>query len=71
MLQRNSRLIDQPVARTRILIALGCFLVIVLGAYLRLAGTNWDEGSNLHPDERHMMFVFGDTQAGLDALKPG
>jgi hypothetical protein len=73
MLQRTSRLIDQPTTRKpeRILVALGCLLVIVVGAYLRLAGTNWDEGANLHPDERHMMFVVSDTQRGLDALKPG
>ncbi|MER8956528.1 hypothetical protein NKH98_28215 [Mesorhizobium sp. M0833] len=53
------------------LTAAACLLVVTLGAFLRLVGTNWDEGANLHPDERHMMFVVSDTMTGLAALKPG
>lgn len=68
----NFRLSDKlATARSRLLVALGCFLIIVLGGSLRLASTNWDEGANLHPDERHMMFVVSATQADLEALKPG
>jgi hypothetical protein len=55
----------------RVLTAFACMLIITLGAFLRLAGTNWDEGANLHPDERHMVFVLHDTIAGLKALKSG
>lgn len=55
----------------RVLTAFACMLIVTLGAFLRLAGTNWDEEANLHPDERHMVFVIKDALRGLDALKPG
>lgn len=48
-----------------------CLFIIAVGAILRLVGTDWDEGANLHPDERHMMFVAMDTMRAFDALKPG
>lgn len=54
----------------RVLAALACMLIVTLGAFLRLAGTDWDEGANLHPDERHMDFVVMDTISGLKALQP-
>lgn len=54
-----------------ILAALVCLIIIALGAIVRLMGTDWDEGANLHPDERHMMFVVSDTMAALDAPEPG
>jgi len=50
----------------RLLAALACLLIILTGAGIRLAGTNWDEGANLHPDERHMMFVLTDTMRAFD-----
>ncbi len=50
--------------------AAACLLIIAVGAIYRLLGTDWDEGANLHPDERHMMFVVMDTMRAFDALKP-
>ena len=46
--------------------------IILLGAVLRLTGTNWDEGTHLHPDERFLTMVQGamslpdDTTGYLD-----
>jgi hypothetical protein len=42
----------------------------MLGTAMRLSGSDWDRGSNLHPDERHMMFVLTDTLADWNALTP-
>src|SRR5688500_12488262 len=53
-------------ASTRLVAALACLLIILAGAGMRLAGSNWDEGANLHPDERHMMFVLTDTMRAFD-----
>ncbi len=55
----------------RRLAALACLVLVTLGALLRLAGTGWDSGANLHPDERHLMFVISDTLRSLDELEPG
>jgi len=33
------------------------FLILLLGAYLRFTGLNWDEGTHLHPDERFLTLV--------------
>jgi hypothetical protein len=46
-------------------VAAACLAIILVGAFLRLAGTDWDTGSNLHPDERHMMFVLTDSLTAL------
>ncbi|WP_146038052.1 hypothetical protein [Tabrizicola aquatica] len=35
--------------------------------WLRLAGTAWDGWANLHPDERHMVFVTQDMQRAVEA----
>lgn len=32
-------------------------LVLILGAYLRFTGINWDDGTHLHPDERFLTIV--------------
>jgi YYY domain-containing protein len=32
-------------------------LILAVGAYLRFAGLNWDEGTHLHPDERFLTMV--------------
>lgn len=60
-----------PLPSVRLAVAALCLLVVITGAAFRLLGTNWDEGANLHPDERHMMFVVSDTLAAFKALKPG
>ncbi len=53
--------IDKPQRRTWLYDGL-LVLVILAGLYLRLAGTNWDEGQYLHPDERFLMFVESSIQ---------
>lgn len=47
-----------------LLAATGLF---VLALWLRLMGTDWDGWANLHPDERHMVFVTQDIQRAIDA----
>ncbi|WP_055045722.1 glycosyltransferase family 39 protein [Devosia sp. A16] len=54
----------------RLLVALACLLIVMLGASMRLSGSDWDRGSNLHPDERHLMFVITDTMRDWQALPP-
>ncbi len=44
-------------------------LVMVLAAALRLTGVNWDNGSQLHPDERFLFMVEGAIRPGL--VTPG
>ncbi len=38
-------------------------LILVLGAYFRFTGVDWDEGQHVHPDERFLTMV-------VDALQP-
>ncbi|MGE0212688.1 MAG: phospholipid carrier-dependent glycosyltransferase [Parvibaculaceae bacterium] len=45
--------------------------IILAGAFARIAGTGWDEGAGLHPDERHMLFVSMDAFRGLDTTTLG
>ena len=33
------------------------FCILFLGLFLRLYGTNWDQGWHLHPDERFLTMV--------------
>lgn len=35
--------------------------ILLLGAFFRLYGINWDQGQHLHPDERFMTMVTTDT----------
>jgi YYY domain-containing protein len=37
-------------------------LILVLGAWLRLTGLNWDENQHLHPDERFLTMVESDIR---------
>jgi YYY domain-containing protein len=41
---------------------LALLLVLLLAAYLRFVGINWDEGTQLHPDERFLLMVEGALQ---------
>ncbi|HEY5983192.1 MAG TPA: DUF2298 domain-containing protein [Anaerolineales bacterium] len=40
-------------------------LILVIGAYLRLVGLNWDDNQHLHPDERFLTMV----ETGLQVKK--
>lgn len=40
------------------------FVVLILGAYLRYSGLNWDNGAHLHPDERYI------TLTGINIERP-
>ena len=40
-------------------------ILVVSAAWIRLAGTGWDGFANLHPDERHIMFVTIDMVRGF------
>lgn len=57
--------------RTKAFVAAACLVIITFGAMLRLMGTNWDEGANLHPDERHMVSVVMESMRAFDEFKPG
>lgn len=41
---------------------LALIMVLILAAYLRFVGLNWDEGTQLHPDERFLLMVEGALQ---------
>lgn len=47
-----------------VLAATGLF---ALALWLRLMGSDWDGWANLHPDERHMVFVTQDLQRAVEA----
>ncbi len=43
-------------------------LILLLAAYLRFSGLNWDEGFHLHPDERFLTIVTSQLQSVSDPL---
>ncbi|MBU2577223.1 glycosyltransferase family 39 protein [Patescibacteria group bacterium] len=43
-------------------------LILLLGAFLRLFGIDWDQGQHLHPDERFLTMVGVDTSFPKDLL---
>ncbi len=49
-----------------LLAATGLF---ALALWLRLMGTAWDGWANLHPDERHMVFVTQDIQLAVEVAR--
>ncbi len=50
------------------LIALALVLIIVIGAFFRFTGLNWDENYHLHPDERFLTIVTSSLQPVSDPL---
>lgn len=42
-------------------------LILLIGAYLRFTGLNWDEGQHQHPDERFISMV-ADAIRGVDGI---
>lgn len=48
-------------------VLLAAALIFAAAVWLRLSGVAWDGWANLHPDERHMIFVTQDLQRGLAA----
>jgi YYY domain-containing protein len=47
---------------------LGLILVLLLGAYLRFTGLNWDLNHHLHPDERFLTEIASQLRAVSDPL---
>jgi len=43
---------------------LGLVIVLIIGAYFRFTGLNWDDGQYLHPDERFMTSVASSITPG-------
>ena len=43
-------------------------LILLLGAYFRFTGLNWDHGTHLHPDERFLTGVTAQVQTVADPL---
>ena len=48
-------------------VLLAATLIFAAAVWLRLSGVAWDGWANLHPDERHMIFVAQDLQRSLAA----
>lgn len=49
------------------------FLIMIMAAFFRLYGLNWDQGHHLHPDERFLTMVVGALewpQSLIDYLNP-
>ena len=57
-----------PRARTRraTLVVVALAAILLLGAYFRFVGINWDSDSHLHPDERFLTMV-GSAISGVDS----
>ena len=64
-LRHSRRVVARPgVRRSRLeLVAFG--IVLALAAALRFTGVNWDNGHQLHPDERFLFMVEGAIRTGL------
>ncbi|MFO7681180.1 MAG: DUF2298 domain-containing protein, partial [Chloroflexota bacterium] len=43
-------------------------LILLIGAYFRFTGLNWDQGTHLHPDERFLTSVTASLQAEYNPL---
>lgn len=56
--EQVARLRD-PAVRERVLLTASLVIILLLGAYFRFLGRNWDEGTLLHPDERFMVMLTG------------
>ena len=52
-------------ARGEALVAAALVAILLLGAYFRFVGLNWDSDSHLHPDERFLTMV-GSAVSGVD-----
>lgn len=50
-------------------VVLAAVALFALALWLRLLGTAWDGWANLHPDERHMVFVTQDLQRAVEAAR--
>lgn len=52
-------------------VILGAVALFAAALWLRLGGTAWDGWANLHPDERHMVFVTQDLQRAIEGALAG
>src|SRR5690242_17371848 len=60
-LKQLSRILDEP----RV-INIALIVVLVIAAWFRFNGLNWDEGHHLHPDERFLSTVTNDLKWPTD-----
>ena len=61
-LSRPSLHIDPAAILRRMAVHLPLGLILILSAYLRFTGLDWDEGTHLHPDERFLTMVVSALQ---------
>jgi hypothetical protein len=43
--------------RRRLFVGIGLVVVLLVAAWMRFSGANWDDGTHLHPDERYISTV--------------
>ncbi len=48
---------ERPKARYGWVASILLALILLLGAYFRLTGVEWDDNTHLHPDERFLTMV--------------
>ncbi len=53
-------------SRREALVVVALVAILLVGAYFRLVGLNWDSDSHLHPDERFLTMV-GSAISGVDS----
>src|SRR5512138_2871998 len=56
-MKQAAEVIDRPYTINLVIV-----VVLLLAAWLRFSGLNWDEGRHLHPDERFLSTVTNDLK---------
>jgi YYY domain-containing protein len=60
--QSESPLPSRKTEKTSWKVTVVLVLILLIGAYFRFTGLNWDEGQHQHPDERFVSMVANDIQ---------
>jgi len=53
------------ISRADVLVAVGLILTVLIGAYFRFMGNNWDDFVRFHPDERYLTMQIGPNLGGM------